>query len=473
MPEPARPDQPTVIILYGGTGDLAKRMVLPAFYELFLGDMLPKEFRLVGNGRGDVAHEDFRERVRESLAEFGSDLDLARFDEFAEHVLFAGGGFRRDDPGSLLEVIGEAEREVGEKPALIHYLAIPPDAFEPTTEAIAEHGLAENAKAVYEKPYGTSTDSFRKLDELVHQTFDEEQVYRIDHFLGKEATQNLHLVRFANRLFGDAWSADHLAQVQIDVPETLDIADRAEFYDATGAALDMLVTHLFQLAAEVAMEPPVSLSPTDLQAAREGVLAAFRPLDPDEVVLGQFDGYTDIEGVADDSQTDTFVAARLWVDTDRWHGVPFVLRTGKRMAASEQRVSLLLRRPEGPVRDTPGHGNVLSLSLSGSGAVDLQVVAKEPGPDLTLATATASLQLADVPGGTPLPPYVSLLHDVLVGDRSLFTSSEGLANAWRAFAPLQQRPPRVHRYAPGSWGPQEAEALAEPCGWLLGDGRRD
>jgi glucose-6-phosphate 1-dehydrogenase len=203
------------------------------------------------------------------------------------------------------------------------------------------------------------------------------------------------------------------------------------------------------------------------------VLAAFRPLDPDEVVLGQFDGYTDIEGVADDSRTDTYVAARLWVDTDRWRGVPFVLRTGKRMAASEQRVSLLLRRPEGPVTDIPGHGNVLSLSLSGSGAVDLQVVAKEPGPDLSLATATATLQLADVPGGTPLPPYASLLHDVLVGDRSLFTSSAGLAAAWRAFAPLQQRPPRVHRYAPGSWGPQEAEALAEPCGWLLGGGRRD
>ena len=163
-------------------------------------------------------------------------------------------------------MIGEAEREVGEQPTLIHYLAVPPSAFAPTTEAIAEHGLAENAKAVYEKPYGTSTESFRELDELVHATFDEEQVYRIDHFLGKEATQNLHLVRFANRLFGDAWSAEHLAQVQIDVPETLDIDDRAEFYDATGAALDMLVTHLFQVAAEVAMEPPLSLGAEDLQA---------------------------------------------------------------------------------------------------------------------------------------------------------------------------------------------------------------
>ena len=298
MPEENNRDVPTVIVLYGGTGDLAKRMVLPAIYELFSRDLLPKQFRLVGNGRGDVAHEDFRARVRESLDEFGSDLDLSRFDEFAEHVLFAGGGFVKSDPGSLLDVIDEAEREVGEQPTLIHYLAVPPRAFGPTTEAIAEHGLAENAKAVYEKPYGTSTESFRELDELVHKTFDEEQVYRIDHFLGKEATQNLHLVRFANRLFGDAWSADHLAQVQIDVPETLDIDDRAEFYDATGAALDMLVTHLFQVAAEVAMEPPLSMKAADLQDAREAVISAFRPLDPSEVVLGQYASYRQTEGIA-------------------------------------------------------------------------------------------------------------------------------------------------------------------------------
>ena len=414
---------PTVFVLFGATGDLSRRMVLPAFFELAQRGLLPQDWRLVGNGRGDVSHVDFADLVHDALTEFGPHPDQGPWEEFAARLRFAGGGFEESDPGSLLDVLGEARGELGGDP------------------------------------------------QLVHSVLDEDQVFRIDHFLGKEGTQDLHVLRFANDLFQHAWHRDHVAQVQVDVPEDLDVAQRAAFYDATGAALDMLVTHLFQVAAEVAMEPPASLSPDDLQEARESVLAAFRPLDPDEVVLGQFDGYTDIEGVADDSRTDTYVAARLWVDTDRWHGVPFVLRTGKRMAASEQRVSLLLRRPDGPVTDVPGHGNVLSLSLSGSGAVDLQVVAKEPGPDLSLATATATLQLADVPGGTPLPPYVSLLHDVLVGDRSLFTSSDGLAHAWRAFAPLQQHPPQVHRYAPGSWGPEEAEALAEPCGWLLGDGR--
>jgi glucose-6-phosphate 1-dehydrogenase len=259
-----------------------------------------------------------------------------------------------------------------------------------------------------------------------------------------------------------------VAQVQIDVPETLDVADRAEFYDATGATLDMLVTHLFQVAAEVAMEPPASLTPGHLQEAREAVLAAFRPLAREDVVLGQFEGYRDLEHVAGDSRTDTFVAARLHVDTDRWRGVPFLLRTGKRMAESHQRVTLVMRRPDGPVGALPGGGNTVSLSLSGAGALDLGLVAKRPGPELDLATATATLDLGEVPGGEPLPAYASLIHDVLVGDRSLFTTGAGLAHAWRAVAPVLDDPPEVRPYRPGSWGPEAATALADPCGWVLG-----
>ena len=467
MPEPGSSDSPTVFVLYGGTGDLAKRMVLPAFYELFVRDLLPKQFRLVGNGRGDVAHEDFRERVRDSLEEFGSDLDLSRFDEFAEHVLFAGGGFVKDDPGSLLDVIGEAEREVGERPALVHYLAVPPSAFVQTTEAIAEHGLAKNAKAVYEKPYGTSTESFRELDELVHSTFDEEQVYRIDHFLGKEATQNLHLVRFANRLFADAWSAEHLAQVQIDVPETLDIADRAEFYDATGAALDMLVTHLFQVAAEVAMEPPRSMDAEDLQSAREAVIAAFRPLDPAEVVLGQYASYRRTEGIAPDSTTDTYVAARLWIDTARWRGVPFLLRTGKKMAASAQRVSLIFLTAEGPLHSPGSTRNVLAFDLKGNGAIEIEMVVKKPGPEPEPAESATRLNLENVAEGS-MPPYTSLLYDVLSGNRSLFTSSAGLAEAFRAFQPLLDNPPALQTYDDDSWGPAAADRLTDGLRWQLG-----
>jgi glucose-6-phosphate 1-dehydrogenase len=469
VPAPELP--PTVFVLFGATGDLARRMVLPAFFELARLDLLPPDWRLVGNGRGDVSHTDFADLVHGALEEFGplgEDGAEDSWPAFAERLRFAGGGFESADPGSLLDVLGEVREELGDGVRYVHYLAVPPSAFDRLTRGLDAHGLTDGARVVYEKPYGTSPESFRELDELVLSVLDEEQVFRIDHFLGKEGTQDLHVLRFANAMFEHLWSREHVAEVQIDVPEELDVAQRAEFYDATGAALDMLVTHLFQLAAEVAMEPPVSFAAADLLAAREGVLDAFRPLDPDDVVLGQFEGYTDIEGVAEDSTTDTFVAARLWVDTDRWRDVPFLLRTGKRMAASEQRVSLVLRTPESPLDDIPGHGNVLTLSLSGSGAVEMRLVAKRPGPDLELSTATAVLQLADVPGGTPLPPYVSLLHDVVLGDRSLFTSSAGLARAWAAFEPLQQKPPQVQPYAVGSWGPDDATALPGPCGWVLG-----
>ena len=256
------------------------------------------------------------------------------WDAFAQRLFFAGGGFSTDDPGSLLDVLGKARKSLGGDPQLVHYLAVPPVAFGELTKALGQHGLAKGARVVYEKPFGTSREDFRELDQVVHSVLDEQQVYRIDHFLGKEATQDLHVLRFANGLFAALWNREHVESVQIDVPETLGITDRAQFYDATGAVLDMLVTHLFQVAAEVAMEPPASLGALDLQAAREEVIGCFRPLDPAEVVLGQFDGYRDVPGVDPQSNRDTFVAARLWIDSDRWRGVPFYLRTGKRLAAS-------------------------------------------------------------------------------------------------------------------------------------------
>jgi glucose-6-phosphate 1-dehydrogenase len=292
-------------------------------------------------------------------------------------------------------------------------------------------------------------------------------VYRIDHFLGKEAAQDLHVVRFANGLFSGVWDARHVAEVQIDVPETLGVANRAAFYDQTGAVLDMLVTHLFQVAAEVAMEPPASLAAEDLAAAREEVIGAFRPLATDEVVLGQFEGYRDIEGVPGDSRTETFVAARLWVDTDRWRGVPFVLRTGKRLAQSRQVVSLVFRDPESPVHELPELGNVLTFKLARSGGLGLSLVVKRPGPSPELVSARTDLPLASVPGADPLPPYVRLIHDVLVGDRSLFTRPDGLEHVWTVAGHLVADKPEPLPYAEGSWGPDAANRLPGPTGWLL------
>ena len=460
---------PTVFVLFGATGDLANRMVLPAFYRLAHEGLLPAQWLLVGNGRGDVAHEDFRAHFRDSVTESGVKPETQEWNAFAERVFFAGGGFSADDPGSLLDMIGKARGRLGD-PQLVHYLAVPPVAFAGLTKALGEHGLAKDSRVVYEKPFGTSADNFRDLDQVVHSVLDEQQVYRIDHFLGKEATQDLHMLRFANGLFASSWDREYIASVQIDVPETLDINDRAVFYDATGAVLDMMVTHLFQLAAEVAMEPPASLGAMDLQAAREEVIGCFRVLDPAEVVLGQYDHYRDVTGVDPHSQQNTFVAARLWVDNDRWRGVPFYLRTGKELAESAQRVSLILRDPPGPLHgQLPAGSNVLCFSLAGDGEIDLSLVTKKPGAGIDLDVAHASIQLASLKDADPLPAYVRLIHDVLRGDRSLFTRPDGLASVWKVAQPLLSNPPEVKPYARGSWGPAEAARLIAPEHWLLGE----
>jgi glucose-6-phosphate 1-dehydrogenase len=461
-------DESVVFVLFGATGDLAKRMVLPAFFQLAQHGLMPEKWLLIGNGRGDVSHEDFKGAVHDALTEFGPKPEDGPWEEFSQRLRFAGGGFEKDDPGSLLDVLEDAKQDLGDRARYLHYLAIPPSAFGKITEGLGEHGLAEGSRVVYEKPFGTSPSDFRKLDKTVHEVLDEKQVFRIDHFLGKEGTQDLHAVRFGNRLFDRLWSAEHVRAVQIDVPETLDITDRAEFYDSTGALLDMIVTHLFQLAAEVAMEPPAALDAAGLQAAREEAIAGFRPLDPAEVVLGQFEGYRETEGVAPDSQTDTYVAARLWIDTPRWQGVPFLLRTGKQLAGSAQQISLIFREPSGPLADQlPPDATVLTVSVSGSGEIDLRMVVKQPGPELRLTSASARLALEDVPDADPLPPYVRLIHDVITGDRSLFTRPDGLAHAWDAISPVLEHRPEVQPYPRGSWGPQAGEDLAAPDGWLL------
>ena len=459
---------PTVFVLFGATGDLAKRMVIPAFYRLAIEKLLPQDWLLVGNGRGDVSHLDFRQHVHDVLTQFGPKPEDGPWPEFSRRLRFAGGGFEKSDPGSLLDVLAEARTQVGQHAQLVHYLAIPPVAFAGVTEGLGEHGLAEGARVVYEKPFGTSAAAFHELDAMAHRVLDESQIYRIDHFLGKEATQQLHVLRFANGLFDAVWSRDHIRAVQIDVPEKLGVTDRAEFYDNTGAVLDMLVTHLFQVAAEVAMDKPASLSADDLQGAREQVISSFRPIDPNEVVLGQFDGYRDLDKVADDSTTNTYVAAKLWVDNPRWQGVPFLLRTGKRLAASRQQVSLILHEPKGTLEGTPKNGNVIGFDLRGDGAVDVRLTAKRPGPELSLEVADVALQLDALAGGDPLPPYVRLIHDVLLGDRALFTRPDGLQSVWDAAGPLLDDPPAPEPYAQGSWGPTKARALAAPDGWLLG-----
>lgn len=457
---------PTAFILYGATGDLARRLVLPGFYELALNGLLPQDWRLIGNGRGDVSHQEFRNRIKSALDEFGTKPEGKAWDDFADKCFFAGQGFDKDNAGTLLDVLKETTKGF-DGTQLVHYFAVPPTNFAKLTEGVKAHGLVENSRVVFEKPYGTSPESFRELDALVQSVFDEEQVYRIDHFLGKEATQNLHVMRFANTMFEGVWNKDFIESVQVDIPETLDVADRADFYDNTGAFLDMIVTHLFQIVAEVAMEPPAGTSSDDLQTARESIMAAFRPLDPADVILGQFNGYRDIEGIADDSTTDTYVAARMWVDTDRWQGVPFLLRTGKRLAESHQRVSIVFKKPRTPMHHLPDNGNVLTFVLSGTGAVEFSALVKKPGTEVVTESASMKLGLASM-GGLSLKAYGRLIHDVLAADRSLFTRPDGLEHAWSAVEPVLNNRPELVVYEPDTWGPKEGTDIAGPQGWILG-----
>ena len=458
-----------IFVLFGATGDLARRLVLPAFYQLAIAGLLPEDWRMIADGRGELTDEEFQREVKNALEEFGPKPSEGPWEEVRLRLLSAGGGFTVDDPGQLLDVVAQAKKELGGTPQLIHYMAVPPAAFGPLTQAIGAHGLASGSRVVYEKPFGTSLESFRKLDKIAHETFEEPQIFRIDHFLGKEATQNIHVLRFANGLFAGAWDRSHIESVQIDVPETLDVAMRAAFYDATGAILDMLVTHLFQIAGEIAMEPPHCLEPDCVAEAREAVLGCFRPLRAADVVVGQYDGYRETKGVPADSRTETFVAARMWVDNERWKGVPFLLRTGKCLAESRQRVSVVFKDAVPGLPGQPGDASILGFELSGDGQIDLGLVVKQPGPAMTLGVGTTTLSLGSASTGPELPAYSLLLHDVMTGDRSLFTRPDGLEHVWTVADGVLQNKPRPIPYERGSWGPPEAAELARPHTWVLGE----
>jgi glucose-6-phosphate 1-dehydrogenase len=458
-----------LFVLYGATGDLAHRLVLPAFYRLAIAELLPRNWRLVAEGRGQSTNEEFREGVRKALQEFGPEPSEGPWEEVSRRFLFAGGGFGVADPGSLLDVISLAKRDLGEDPQIIHYMAVPPDAFGPLTDAIGVHGLAQGSRVVYEKPFGSSLESFQTLDKIARRTFEEAQIYRIDHFLGKEATQNIHVLRFANGIFAGAWDSSHIENVQIDIPETLDVAMRAEFYNSTGAILDMLVTHLFQVAGEIAMEPPHCLDPECLSRAREAVIGCFRPLGASDVVLGQYEGYRETPGVPVDSRTETYVAARMWIDNDRWGGVPFFLRTGKCLLESRQRVSVVFKDAVPGLPGQPDGVSILSFELSGNGEVGLGLVIKEPGADITLGVGQTTLPLGSQKDGPSLSEYSILLHDVLVGDRSLFTRPDGLEHVWKVADGILRTKPELIPYAQGSWGPRQAAELVRPHHWILGE----
>ncbi len=470
----ARIPRDQVIVLFGATGDLARRKLLPGMFHLAQVGLMPRRFRIIGAARKEIDVEQFRELARQSIEASGrEDLSPATWNPFSESLRFAGVG---EGLETLGEAISAAREDLGGDPGLLYYLSLPPSAAAGTVERIGAMGLGDGARVISEKPFGTDLASARTLNERLHSVFAESCIFRIDHYLGREAVQNLLALRFANGMFEPVWNRNHIDHVQIDIPETLSIEMRGSFYEETGAFRDMIVTHLFQVLGFVAMEPPTSLEPKALSIEREKVFDSMPLLAPEDVVRGQYAGYRDEDGVAADSDTETFVAVKAFIDNWRWEGVPFYLRSGKRLAESRHLLTVAFAQP--PRRMFPldcdqivesfGHDH-LTFELGDPGSISASFLAKVPGPTIQLGEAHMRFSYADTFGGVEqaLDAYERLIHDVMVGDRTLFTSSDAIERLWEISEPVLERPPAAVPYEPGSWGPAEIDELIAPRRWHL------
>jgi glucose-6-phosphate 1-dehydrogenase len=329
--------QPHVVVLFGATGDLSRRKLLPGLAYLSLSSLVP-DMQVVGTSLDDMDDDTFRAFAREAVEKYGTrQLTDAQWDSFAHrlHYVPTSAG-----PAALATTVRSSQEQLGDQARLLHYLSVPPKAATAVIKTLNEAGLVNRARVVMEKPFGTDLASAVDLNRQVHETFSEEQVFRIDHFLGKEPALNILAFRFANGLFEPIWNRNFIDHIQIDVPETLGLDDRANFYEQTGAYKDMVVTHLFQIMAFVAMEPPTALEPRAISEEKNKVFRSLEPIRPSDVVRGQYTGYRTQDGVSPDSDTETFVALRAHVDNWRWAGVPFYLRTGKRMAEGMRIISI-------------------------------------------------------------------------------------------------------------------------------------
>jgi glucose-6-phosphate 1-dehydrogenase len=469
-----RPDN-HVIVLFGASGDLAKRKLLPGLFHLHAAGLLPREYRVIGCSPRQFAMttEQFRAHAEQACDDFCITKPTdPSWSSFAERLSFAPA--EPDDTGELIEAIRRAEKEIGGPVRRLYHLAIPPAAFTSVVGLIGAAGLAQDARVIIEKPFGTDLASARALNQAVLAVFDESQIFRIDHFLGKESVDNILAFRFANGLFEPVWNREHIRYVQIDVPEKLSIEGRAAFYNATGAYRDMIVTHLFQVMGFVAMEPPLSLSAKHLRDEKEKVYEALKPIDVRHVVRGQYEGYRSEPGVPADSDTETMVAVRAEVENWRWHGVPFFLRSGKSLGDSRQVITLGFHQP--PLRmftvhrhDVPaGRVNEIIIDFADPGSITTEFLAKIPGPELALGHSKMVFSYKDsFASANALEGYERLILLAMIGDQALFTRSDGIERLWEISTPLLDNPPPAEPYAPGSWGPASVDKLVAPYRWHL------
>jgi glucose-6-phosphate 1-dehydrogenase len=465
------------LVLFGATGDLAARKLFPGFFRLYREGLMPEQFRIIGSGRHSPgSDDDFRAHVRKALEQHGECDPDEGWDEFASRLSFVTSS--AEDGTDLAQAVAGAEAAINATGERLVYLSVPPRATQDMVRMLGRAGLAENCSLVVEKPFGHDYESARELNATLHEFLAEDSIYRIDHFLGKEAAQNILALRFANGMFEPIWNRDHVSYVQIDVPEEIDIQGRAGFYEETGAFRDMIVTHLLQILGIVALEPPSRIEAEALHLERTKLFDSVRPIDPERVVFGQYEGYRNVPDVADDSNVETFAALEVRVDTWRWSGVPFYLRTGKAMA--EGRRTVTIGFTEAPLRIFPHQPDEsfvrpseLVFELSENPQVRIEVMAKIPGPVIDLGRAALTLDVeAAFDGADGLEAYERLLHDVMLRERLLFTRSEQIERLWQVCAPVLEAPPETQRYAEGSWGPEAAMELPAPPGWRLPEAKK-
>ena len=470
VPPGVGPRHPQVVVLFGATGDLARRKLLPGLFHLTSAGFIPG-CRIIGVSLDDIDVEAFRQLARAALDEFSArkipDTDWAAFAASLDYVPLSAGA------AALKAVVDQAEATFGGESLRLHYLSVPPNAALAAVRLLSEAGLVDRSRIIMEKPFGTDLASAVSLNARLHEVFDEAQIFRIDHFLGKEPAQNILAFRFANGLFEPIWNRNFIDHVQIDVPETLGLGKRAGFYEQTGAFRDMVVTHLFQILAFMAMEPPTSLEPAPISEEKNKVFRSMLPISPSDVVRGQYTGYRAEEGVGAESDTETFIALKCAIDNWRWAGVPFYLRTGKRLGEGQRIISIAFREPPKSMFP-PGSGvgsqgpDHLTFDLADASKMSLSFYGKRPGPGMRLDKLSLQFAMRDTGLiGDVLEAYERLILDAMRGDRTLFTTAEGIERLWQVSTPLLESPPPVRFYAPGSWGPNAIHQLIAPRAWRL------
>src|SRR5215471_727831 len=493
---PGRPAPPCTVVIFGSAGDLTKRKLLPALYNLKAAGLLPREFAIIGVARREKTPEQFREESTRDIRQFATTtVDDALWSELRETMYFQSGEL--SDPAvytQLANLLAEISKRHGTGGNVLFYLAVPPNLFGEVARRLGEAGLVRPEgdawrRVIVEKPFGHDLDSARALSAELAAVLREDQIYRIDHYLGKETVQNIMVFRFVNGLFEPIWNRTYVDHVQLMVAETVGVEDRGNYYETAGVLRDMIQNHMFQLLSLVAMEPPISFAADAVRDEKVKVLQAIRPMTSEEIldrtVRGQYGdgvindqpvpGYRREPKVSPTSTTETYAALKLFVENWRWAGVPFYLRSGKRLSRRQTEIVIEFRRPPLLLLEAAKANNIdpnrLVLHIQPEEGIELQVKAKRPGPKVRIETVKLDFSYKDFGQTSAATGYERLLYDCMVGDSTLFHRTDMVEAAWRIATPILEawqylRPPDFPNYAAGSWGPSAADELIEQ------DGRR-